>query len=84
MGATADMPAATSRRPAAGFWRRALRHRSFVLGGTLVLLVFAAALVSLVWTPWSPYDIDMAAKLKPPSFDEGFAKITVVRVRKKE
>jgi len=25
----------------------------------------------------------MAAKLKPPSFDEGFAKITVVRVKKK-
>jgi peptide/nickel transport system permease protein len=53
--------------PATGFWRRALRHRSFVLGGTLVLLVIAAALVSLVWTPWSPYDIDIAAKLKPPS-----------------
>jgi predicted kinase len=26
----------------------------------------------------------MAGKLKPPSFDEGFAKITVVRVKKKE
>jgi hypothetical protein len=26
----------------------------------------------------------MAAKLKPPSFNEGFAKITVVRVKKKE
>jgi predicted kinase len=26
----------------------------------------------------------MAAKLRPPSFDEGFAKITVVRVKKKE
>jgi predicted kinase len=26
----------------------------------------------------------MAAKFKPPSFDEGFAKITVVRVKKKE
>jgi predicted kinase len=26
----------------------------------------------------------MAAKLKPPAFEEGFAKITVVRVRKKE
>jgi hypothetical protein len=26
----------------------------------------------------------MAAKLKPPSFDEGIAKITVVRVKKKE
>ncbi len=63
--ATTELPAATA--PATGFWRRALRHRSFVLGGTLVLLVIAAALVSLVWTPWSPYDIDIAAKLKPPS-----------------
>ena len=26
----------------------------------------------------------MAAKLKPPSFQEGFAKITVVRVKKKD
>jgi len=63
--ATATLPAAS--RPATGFWRRALRHRSFVLGGTLVLAVLAAALISLVWTPWSPYDIDIAAKLKPPS-----------------
>ncbi len=49
------------------FWRRALAHRSFLLGGILTtLLVFAAAL-SLVWTPWSPYEIDMAAKLQAPS-----------------
>jgi peptide/nickel transport system permease protein len=61
----ADMPAARS--PATGFWRRALGHRSFMLGGTLVLLVLAAALISLVWTPWPPYDIDIPAKLKPPS-----------------
>jgi len=48
------------------FWRRALAHRSFLLGGILTtLLVFAAAL-SLVWTPWSPYEIDMAAKLQAP------------------
>jgi hypothetical protein len=26
----------------------------------------------------------MAAKLKQPTFEEGFAKITVVRVKKKE
>jgi hypothetical protein len=26
----------------------------------------------------------MAAKLKPPSFQEGFAKITVVRVKRKD
>jgi peptide/nickel transport system permease protein len=61
-----SMPA-VAQRPATGFWRRALRHRSFVAGGALVLLVLVAALVSLVWTPWSAYDIDIAAKLKPPS-----------------
>jgi len=58
---------ALAQRPATGFWRRALRHRSFVVGGALVLLVLFAALLSLVWTPWSAYDIDIAAKLKPPS-----------------
>jgi peptide/nickel transport system permease protein len=63
--ATADLPA--TRPQPTGFCRRAPRHRSFVLGGTLVLVVLAAALVSLVWTPWPPYDIDIAAKLKPPS-----------------
>jgi peptide/nickel transport system permease protein len=61
-----SMPA-VAQRPATGFWRRALRHRSFVAGGALVLLVLVAALLSLVWTPWSAYDIDIAAKLKPPS-----------------
>ena len=61
-----SMPAVVQ-RPATGFWRRALRHRSFVIGGALVLLVLFAALLSLVWTPWSAYDIDIAAKLKPPS-----------------
>jgi peptide/nickel transport system permease protein len=50
-----------------GFWRRALRHRSFVLGGLLCLVVLGAALLSLIWTPWSAYDIDVAAKLRPPS-----------------
>ncbi|MDE2375990.1 ABC transporter permease [Bradyrhizobium sp.] len=54
-------------RPATSFWPRALRHRSFVLGGALVLLVIGSALLSLVWTPWSAYEIDIAAKLKPPS-----------------
>ena len=49
------------------FMRRALRHRSFVLGGVLTLVLIAAALLSLVWTPWSPYEIDLAMKLKPPT-----------------
>ncbi|MGJ4943084.1 ABC transporter permease [Bradyrhizobium sp. HKCCYLS1011] len=54
-------------RNANGFWRRALRHRSFALGGALCLLVLGAALLSLAWTPWSAYDLDIASKLRPPS-----------------
>ena len=38
-----------------------------MVGGVLSLLVIAAALLSLVWTPWSAYDIDIAPKLNPPS-----------------
>nr|WP_233168033.1 ABC transporter permease [Xylophilus sp. ASV27] len=54
--------------PAApGFWRRALRHRSFVLGGALTLLLVLAAALSWVWTPWPPNDMDLAAKLQGPS-----------------
>jgi peptide/nickel transport system permease protein len=66
--AAAGTPAiAPGARPVAGFWGRALHHRSLVLGATLSLLVLAAALLSLVWTPWSAYDIDVASKLRPPS-----------------
>ena len=63
----ADAPVGARRAPARTFWGRALRHRSFVLGGALSLLVLVSALLSLVWTPWSPYEIDIAAKLRPPS-----------------
>jgi peptide/nickel transport system permease protein len=49
------------------FFRRALRHRSFMIGCVLTLLVISAALLSMVWTPWSAYEIDLAHKLNPPS-----------------
>src|SRR5205814_10182347 len=62
-----DAPVATRPLPARTFWRRALRHRSFVLGGALSLVVLASALLSLVWTPYSPYEIDIASKLRSPS-----------------
>jgi peptide/nickel transport system permease protein len=55
------------RRYGVGFWRRARRHRSFVAGFGLTLVMISAALLSLVWTPWSAYEIDMAHKLNPPS-----------------
>jgi peptide/nickel transport system permease protein len=63
-GGPAALPPA---RPVSAFWSRALAHRSFVLGAVLVLLVIGAALLSLVWTPWPSYDIDVAGKLRAPS-----------------
>ena len=51
-----------------GWLRRALRHRSFVIGATLSLLVIFTAALSLVWTPSSPYEMDLAHKLQGPSF----------------
>lgn len=57
---------------APGFWRRALRHRSFAIGGLLTLALLLAAAVSLVWTPWSPYNVNMAARLQPPSASHWF------------
>ena len=50
-----------------GFWRRALRHPSFVVGGTLTLALLATAIVSLVWTPHPAAEIDIPGKLQGPS-----------------
>jgi peptide/nickel transport system permease protein len=47
--------------------RRALRHPSFVAGGILTLLLVLAATLSLVWTPWPVYEVNMPEKLMPPS-----------------
>ncbi|AVT11374.1 peptide ABC transporter permease [Paracidovorax avenae] len=46
--------------------RRALRHPSFALGAALTLLMALAAGLSFVWTPGSPYDMDMGSALLPP------------------
>ena len=48
---------------APGFWKRASRHPSFMIGAVLTVLLIAAAALSLVWTPFNPYDVNMAAKL---------------------
>jgi peptide/nickel transport system permease protein len=50
-----------------GFWARARRHPSFVLGTALSLLMAAAALLSLFWAPYPPAEIDIPNKLQPPS-----------------
>src|SRR5687767_5522835 len=49
------------------FAHRARRHPSFVLGAALSLLLVLAALVSLVWAPYPPADIDIPNKLQGPS-----------------
>ncbi len=59
--------AAPARRLPMSLVQRAFKHRSFVLGAVLTFLLVFAATLSLVWTPWSPYEIDMAQKLQAPS-----------------
>jgi peptide/nickel transport system permease protein len=49
-----------------GFWKRALRNPSFVIGLVLSMLLVLAAALSFVWTPHDPYEIDMALKLRAP------------------
>lgn len=49
------------------FTRRALRHRSFVVGGILTVLLLCMAALSLAWTPHSAYLIDIRRRLLAPS-----------------
>lgn len=51
------------------FLRRAFRHRSFVVGATLTALVLGMALLSLIWTPYSPTAINIRRRMAMPSAD---------------
>ena len=48
------------------FWRRARRHPGFVAGTVLSGLLALSALVSLVWQPWPPAEIDIPNRLQAP------------------
>lgn len=61
------MSAAAPVRTHRSFATRALTHPSFLAGLLLTLALAAAAALSLVWTPYDPTAIDIAAKLRPPS-----------------
>ena len=50
-----------------GFWRRALRHKSFAVGGILTAVMAGMAALSLLWTPYPVAEIDIPSKLQPPS-----------------
>jgi peptide/nickel transport system permease protein len=45
---------------------RALRHPSFLVGAALSALLVLAALLSLVWAPYPPAEIDIPNKLSAP------------------
>ncbi|WP_332824187.1 ABC transporter permease [Ramlibacter sp.] len=64
MSTVLDTPIAPLRGP--GFWKRARRNPSFMIGLVLSLLLLLTAGLSFVWTPHDPYEIDMALKLRPP------------------
>ena len=46
--------------------KRKFSHPSLLVGALLVLLLLGAAGLSFVWTPWSPYEMDLAHKLQAP------------------
>jgi peptide/nickel transport system permease protein len=49
------------------FWQRAVRHKSFAIGGVLVALLILTALLSFVWTPYPAGEIDVPSKLMAAS-----------------
>ena len=47
-------------------WEDGLHHRSFVAGGILTVLMLSLAILSLIWTPYSFFTMNIAGKLQPP------------------
>ena len=50
-------------------WRRAIHHRSFIVGGVLTILLVMIAIVSLFWTPYDPTQINIRHRLAGPSLE---------------
>lgn len=67
-------PAAISLSPGRVALRRALRHGSFWVGGTIVLLIVLAAIFAPLLTPYDPSAQDLTQRFVPPVWDaEGSA-----------
>lgn len=54
------------------FWKRFRNNRFAVMGGGVVLLLFAVSLLAPFITPWDPHAIDAYHVLLPPSADHWF------------
>ncbi|WP_119168133.1 ABC transporter permease [Algihabitans albus] len=55
-----------ARRPYAEFALAALRHRGFLIGGTILLVFALLALLAPLLSPFDPYLPDVANRLRPP------------------
>jgi peptide/nickel transport system permease protein len=71
-GAEALLSAAPSRGPAAEALARLLGHRSFLIGGALVLLVLALALSADLVSPFDPLRNNARARFRPPGSPHWF------------
>lgn len=54
------------------FWKNFRHNRFAVMGGCVVLLLFAVSLLAPFITPWDPHAIDAYHVLLPPSADHWF------------
>ena len=59
-------------------WEDGLHHRSFVAGGILTVLMLSLAILSLIWTPYSVFTMNIAGKLQPRVNCIGWEPITSV------
>jgi peptide/nickel transport system permease protein len=71
-GAEALLSASPSRGPAAEALARLFAHRSFLIGGALVLLVLALALSADLLSPFDPLRNNARARFRPPEFPYWF------------
>ena len=53
-------------------WQGFFRHPDGIVGGCLVIIVFAAALVGSIYTPYDPISVDFNNRLAAPSLDHWF------------
>ena len=51
------------------FLKRSIKHRSFIVGGSMTLLLILSAVISLFWTPWDPIKQNLLIRHSSPSWE---------------
>ncbi|MFC4599844.1 ABC transporter permease [Cohnella hongkongensis] len=50
-------------------WKRLIRNKPSVIGGSLILLLLGLMVTSLIYTPYGPNEMNTAMRLAPPQAD---------------